>query len=115
MWFEDGDYYGRGVELPGTMDDGRMPDECMSKTRDAFVTTVAYMLEAGETPPPPAVDGARSENIPVSVSALELLALRSAAEQQGYRDVGSYVRAAALGAPSGKTARRSPRRRSIAR
>src|SRR5438552_2887739 len=45
MWFEDGEYYGKGVELPGVMADGKTPGRCMSTTREALVGAVAHMIE----------------------------------------------------------------------
>src|SRR5437588_1449035 len=73
VWFEDGEYYGRGLELPMTFGDGKTPDECFASTREGLVTTVAYMLEQGETPPPPALvsDEQRTEQINLRVSASE--------------------------------------------
>jgi predicted RNase H-like HicB family nuclease len=53
MWFEDGDYYGRGLELPGVMADGKTPDACMEQTREALTVAVATLLEDNEAPPPP--------------------------------------------------------------
>ena len=32
---EDGEYYGRGLEMPYVMNDGRTPDACVSATRSA--------------------------------------------------------------------------------
>ena len=40
---EDGEYYGRGLELPGAMSDGKTPDQCVASTRDAMVTMVAFL------------------------------------------------------------------------
>ena len=54
MWSEDGEFYARGVELPGTMADGLSPDECMANVREAFAVTVATMIEDGDPPPQPA-------------------------------------------------------------
>jgi predicted RNase H-like HicB family nuclease len=48
---KDGEYYGRGVELPYVMNDGKTWDECIAATRDALTTGVAFMLENGEVPP----------------------------------------------------------------
>ena len=96
MWFEDGEYYGRGVELPMTFNDGKTPDHCMANTRDAFVSTVAYMLEKGETPPPPASEGIRTEQVNLRLSAEEKLSLETAAKQGGYRGLSDYVRSVAL-------------------
>src|SRR5436853_607716 len=52
LWQEDGEYFGRGLELPLTMSDGPTPDVCVTNVREALVTTVACMLEKGEAPPP---------------------------------------------------------------
>ena len=54
MWFEDGEFYGRGVELPGALADGPSADACMANVREAFAATVATMIEDGDTPPLPA-------------------------------------------------------------
>ena len=51
IWFEDGEYYGRGVELPNAMSDGKTTEQCIRNTKEAMITTVATMLEDGETPP----------------------------------------------------------------
>jgi predicted RNase H-like HicB family nuclease len=53
MWFEAGEFYARGVELPGAGGDGKTPDECMRSTRESLTALVAYMLEIGEKPPVP--------------------------------------------------------------
>ena len=96
MWTEDGEYFGRGVELPMTFGDGATPDECMKKTREGFAVTVAYMLEKGETPPPPASEAGRTERISLNVSAEEKLRLETLAAQQGFKGVADYLRARGL-------------------
>ena len=63
MWFEGGEYYARGVELPGAGGDGKTPDECMGSARESFTAPVAYMLEVGEKPPAP-------RNLPRRTSAV---------------------------------------------
>ena len=50
LWFEDGEWYGHGPELPTTYGDGKTPDKCVANTRDGFAATVAYMLERGRRP-----------------------------------------------------------------
>src|ERR1700675_4834467 len=87
MWEEDGEYYGRGVELPLTMDDGKTPDECMKNTREAFVATVGYMLEIGEVPPAPAVEGKRDVQLNIRISAEEKLILDAASRRRGYASI----------------------------
>jgi predicted RNase H-like HicB family nuclease len=51
LHFENGEYYGRGVEIPHVRNDGKTPDECVRKTREILTTAVAYMLETGQAPP----------------------------------------------------------------
>jgi predicted RNase H-like HicB family nuclease len=96
MWFEDGEYYGRGVELPGTFADGKTPDQCMRNTREAFVATVATMLEDGLAPPPAASEGTRTEQVNVRLTAEEKVTLEAAARRNGFRGVSDFVRSAAL-------------------
>jgi hypothetical protein len=59
--FEDGEYYGRGLELPLTMADGPTPGACVAAVRAALVATVAHMIERGEAPPPAATEQRRTE------------------------------------------------------
>ena len=96
MWSEDGEYFGRGVELPMTFGDGPTPDECMKKAREALTVTVAYMLEQRETPPPPAGEARRTEVISLRVSAEEMLRLETLAAQDGFKGVADYLRARGL-------------------
>ena len=44
---EDGEYYGRAVEMPNVMNDGATPDQCVKATRD-MLTTVRRLPFAGE-------------------------------------------------------------------
>ena len=93
---EDGEFVGRGLELPECIGTGATPGACVDDARDLMTTSVAVMLEQGETPPPPAGEGARTEQVNIRFSAEEKLALETAARQQGFRGVSDYVRAAAL-------------------
>jgi len=94
--FEDGEYYGRGVELPGTGDDGKTPAECVKNTREALVATVAYLLETGQTPPPAAAEGKRDQQINIRLSSEERLLLETKASQSGASGISEYIRAVAL-------------------
>ena len=96
MWSDDGLYYGRGVELPMTFGDGPTADACMRQTREALAISVAYLLERGEAPPPPASEEKRTEQISLRVSAEEKLRLETLARQQGFKGVGDYLRATGL-------------------
>jgi predicted RNase H-like HicB family nuclease len=96
LWFEDGEWFGKGVELPTTMNDGKTAERCIANVRDAFVTTVAVMLEDGKIPPPPAFEGIRSEQLNVRLSAEERLRIDAAAKQKGFEGVSDFVRWASL-------------------
>ena len=50
IWFEDGEFYGRGLELPLVMSDGKTADDCVRNTREALEVAVAYLLEEGNDP-----------------------------------------------------------------
>ncbi len=95
--FEDGEYYGRGLELPFVMDDGKTAESCIANTREALAVTIATMIEQGEAPPSPASDEKRDQQINIRLSAMEKAALEEAARQAGYSGVSEFVRAAALG------------------
>jgi predicted RNase H-like HicB family nuclease len=94
--YEDGEYYGRGLELPYVMNDGKTPDACVRATREALVTAVAYLLEKGEVPPAPATENKRSEQINVRLTPEEKLLLEEAARRKGFRGISDFVRSASL-------------------
>src|SRR5437016_7629243 len=79
IWFEDGEYYGRGLELPFTAADGKTPQECFENVGEAFVSTIALMLERGETPPRAASEAQRTEEVNVRMSVQERLRAEEAA------------------------------------
>lgn len=95
MWSEGGEYYGRGLELPGVMADGETPDACMEQTREALAAAVATLLEDDEVPPPPAMTR-RDDRVSVALSGDEKELLEATARQQGFRDASHYLRAIAL-------------------
>jgi predicted RNase H-like HicB family nuclease len=94
---KDGEYYGRGLELPHVMNDGKTPDECVEKTRDILTTAVAHMLEKGQTPPSPASANQRSEQVNIRLTQEEKLLLEEAARGKGFRGVSDFVRSVSLG------------------
>ncbi|HEX4125730.1 MAG TPA: type II toxin-antitoxin system HicB family antitoxin [Tepidisphaeraceae bacterium] len=93
---EDGEYYGRGLELPFVMSDGKTPDECVRATREALAVAIATALEAGKSPPSPASRRQRTEQINIRVSPEEKLLLEEAARSSGFRGISDYVRTASL-------------------
>jgi predicted RNase H-like HicB family nuclease len=96
LHFEDGEYYGRGLELPTVMNDGKTPDECVRNTRDILTTVVAHMLENGEAPPPPASERTRTEQVNIRLTREEKLLLEEAARSKGFRGVSDFVRSTTL-------------------
>ena len=96
MWFEDGQWYAHGLELPNTYGDGKTPAACISSVREGLVATVATMLEDGERPPAPARTGERTEQINVRLTASEKALLESRSRTGGFKGISDYVRAAAL-------------------
>ena len=95
--FEHGEYYGRGLEMPHVMNDGKTPDICVAKTRDILTTAIAYLLENGEIPPSPASENKRSEQVNIRVTPEEKLLLEEAARGKGFRGVSDFVRSVSLG------------------
>jgi len=93
---EDGEYYGRALELPNVMNDGKTADACVRATRDILTTAIAYLLESGERPPAPASEGKRTEQVNIRVTPEEKLLLEEAARSKGFRGISDYVRAASL-------------------
>lgn len=96
LHFEEGQYFGRGLELPGAYNHGPTPDACVAATRDILTTTVAYLIESGQVPPPPAAEERRNEQINIRVTAEEKLLLEQAARSKGFRGLSDFVRSASL-------------------
>jgi len=96
--FEDGEWYGRGLELPMAMNDGETPDACIANTRAILTTAVAVMLEDGQTPPRPAASAepVRSQQVNVRLTDDEKAMMESASQRKGFRGISDFVRAAAL-------------------
>ncbi len=93
---DDGGYLGRCLEMPLVMGDGKTPDACVEMTRDAIVGVVGYMLEQRQSPPAPARDRARDQQINIRLTIEEKALLEEAARQQGFRGVSDFVRSRSL-------------------
>jgi predicted RNase H-like HicB family nuclease len=104
--FEDGEYFGRGLELPNVFGDGRSPDACVASTRKALTAAVAYLIEQGASPPAPASVRSRTEQINIRVTPEEKLLLAEAAQAKGFRGVGDFVRSATISRLKGNAAPR---------
>jgi predicted RNase H-like HicB family nuclease len=104
LMFEDGQWFGRGLELPHVMADGRTPDKCVSATRNALTAAAATMLEAGQSPPAPAQLGQRTQQVNVRLTAEEKALIEGTAKAAGFRGVSDFVRSSALEATKGGAA-----------
>jgi predicted RNase H-like HicB family nuclease len=94
--FEDGEWYGHGLELPGAHGDGKTPQAAVADTRDAMVGVVAYMLEEGQRPPEPAREGHRSVQINIRVTPEEKAVLETRSRAKGFRGLSDFIRASVL-------------------
>ena len=94
--FEDGDWYGHGLELPGVHGDGKTVQAAVADTREALVGAVAYMLEEGQTPPQPAREGNRSVQVNVRLTPEEKAVLESKAKGKGFRGLSDFIRTSVL-------------------
>jgi predicted RNase H-like HicB family nuclease len=99
---EDGEYFGQALELPGAMNDGKTPAECLENTVEIVTTTIAAMLELGEIPPLPASDERRDEQVNVRLTKLEKLTFEEAARSRGFRGLSEFMRAATLSSVTSK-------------
>ena len=93
---EDGEWYGHALEYPEAMGDGKTPTACIKATQEALVAAVATMIEAGDTPPAPARQGVRSEQVNVRLTQEEKALLETSAKQKGFRGLSDFMRAGAL-------------------
>ena len=93
---EDGEFFGRGLELPLVMNDGKTPADCIKATRQSLTSAIAYLLESGKTPPAPASENRRSEQINIRLTPEERVVLEEAARRKGFRGISDFVRSASL-------------------
>jgi predicted RNase H-like HicB family nuclease len=93
---EDGEWYGRGLELPHVFGDGPTPAACIDSTRHALTTAVAYLLEQGRSPPAPARLGQRTMQVNIRLTVEEKAILEHSARQKGFQGLGDFLRASAL-------------------
>ena len=93
---QDGYWYGHGLELPLAMGGGATAQDCISDTRLALASSVAVSIERGETPPTPAAEGKRTEQVNVKLTAEEKAMLVATSQAKGFRGISDYIRATAL-------------------
>ena len=93
---EDGEWYGRGLELPHVFGNGKTPGECLDSTREALVGAVAFLLEQEQRPPTPARDGSRTNQVNVRLTAEEKVMLEATARRKGFNGLSDFIRTVAL-------------------
>jgi predicted RNase H-like HicB family nuclease len=93
---DEGQWFGRGLELPRVFGDGKTANQCIENTREALAVAVAYMLEEGERPPTPATEGRRTAQVNVRLTAEEKALFEVTAKRMGYSGISDYLRAAAI-------------------
>jgi predicted RNase H-like HicB family nuclease len=93
---EDGEWFGRGLELPNVFGGGATPEQCIKDTRRAMTALLSYMIEKGQRPPSPARSGVRSEQVNVRLSAHEKVRLEHLAKSKGFKGIADLLRASAL-------------------
>jgi predicted RNase H-like HicB family nuclease len=96
LQFEDGEYFGRCLEMPLIMGDGKTADACVENVRQALAATLAYMLEEGQTPPSPAAEQTRNQQVNIRLTGAEREILEQTAHRKGFRGISDYMRHAAL-------------------
>ncbi|MDD5327277.1 MAG: type II toxin-antitoxin system HicB family antitoxin [Phycisphaerae bacterium] len=99
MSFEDGEWYGRGLEMPNVFGDGKTPDECIQNTKEGLISVVAHLLEQGEVVPSPACEGNRTEQVNVRLTKEEKIILNASAKSQGFHGLADFLRAKAFAVP----------------
>ena len=92
---EEGHWYGRGLEFPKVFADGDTADECVAGTRQAMQGVVAFLIESGKSPPAPAREGTRHQQVNVRLTAEERLLFESAARRKGFAGLSDFFRSAA--------------------
>ena len=98
---EDGNWYGRGLEFPKVFADGATADECVAETRKAMQGVVAFLIESGKSPPAPAREGARHQQVNVRLTSEERLLFESAARRKGFAGLSDFFRSAATNEAAG--------------
>ncbi|MCE5279551.1 MAG: hypothetical protein ABFD92_11350 [Planctomycetaceae bacterium] len=93
---EGGDWVGHALEYPEGIGVGKTVGKCMEETRKSLIAGVASMLEDGNTPPVPARQNVRSEQVNLRLTPEEKAILESRSRTKGFRGIADYVRATAL-------------------
>jgi predicted RNase H-like HicB family nuclease len=93
---EEVGFLARGLEMPNVFADGATAEDCVRSIREALTVATATMIEQGESPPSPADESVRREQINVRVTPEEKLRLEEAARSKGFRGISDFVRSTSL-------------------
>ncbi len=93
---DDGEWYGNSIEMPNIFGDGKTSKECIRNTKEALITTIAYLLEQREIVPAPINKEERTEKVNISLTHEEKNILSASALSHGYKDIADYIRAKAF-------------------
>jgi len=93
---EEGEWVGHALEYPETIGVGETVQQCMDETRKCLIIGVASMLSDGETPPAPARQNIRSEQVNLRLTPEEKALLESRSRAKGFRGIADYLRTTAL-------------------
>ena len=93
---EDDGWVGHALEYPEAIGVGKTFQRCMEATRKSLLAGVASMLEDGDTPPIPARQNVRSEQVNLRLTPEEKAVLESRSRAKGFRGISDYIRASVL-------------------
>jgi predicted RNase H-like HicB family nuclease len=89
-------FIGNSVELPNVYADGETPEKCFQAVERALSIAVATMIENGQTPPLPASDEKRTEQVNVRLTAEEKMLISNAANSSGFKGISDFIRSVAI-------------------
>ena len=94
---ENGEFAGRGVEIPNARGRGHIAQECVRNTQKAMAAVVVGYLRKNRLPPISLSQTERTHKVKIRITGVEHMLLEARAHQDGYAGVEEYLRATALG------------------
>jgi predicted RNase H-like HicB family nuclease len=89
-------FCGRTLELPNVRAYGRTQQRCIAELYKVQAIAVGSMLAHGQTPPPPAVEGKRDDQVNIKLTRREKAFFTEAARREGFRSVADFLRSLAM-------------------
>lgn len=81
--------------FPKVFADGVTAEECVAETRKAMQGMVPFLTESGKSPPTPAREGTRHQQVNVRMTSEERLLFESAARRKGFAGLSDFCHSAA--------------------